>query len=287
MPIAYHDGQWVEKNAIRIGLTDFGFSRGLTIFELARVYGGKPFRLDDHLARLQNGVKALGLQLPMTLAELGDTARQLCGKNKFPHSALKFYFTAGESRASPYSFAGDHAFTPHLVIAEDEVHPAHPEAPYGLDFYRRGQRLKIMPCERALPAIKSSNYMQGFIASREAGAECDDILFTHHKGYVTEATRSNFFCVIDGVLCTPHEDMLFGITRKVILEIARSLNMPVAERTLMPTDVLRSTEAFTTGSIAEMVPVRQIDDHILPTTMEGPVFAKLRREFSSVLEKAR
>ena len=171
--------------------------------------------------RLQSGVEALGLALPMTLPELGELAQQICDKNKFTHSALKFYFTAGESRLSPLPFADDHGFTPHLMIIEDEVKFQHPEAPYGLDLYHQGQRLKIVPYERALPSIKSINYMQGFIASREAGAKWTDILFTHSKGYITEATRSNFFCVIDGVLCTPDRDMLFGITRKVILEIAQ------------------------------------------------------------------
>ena len=282
MSIAYHDGQWVEKSGIRVGVSDFGFARGLAIFELARVYGGRVFRLDDHLTRLQNGVAAIGGQLPVSLAELAEIARQLCDRNKFAHSALKFYFTAGEARKSPLAFAGDHDFAPHLIVLEDEVRPGHPEAPYGLDYYRRGQRIKIVAEERALAGIKSTGYMQGFIASREAGVEWDDILFTHRKGHVTEATRSNFFCVVDGVLCTPDADMLFGITRKVVLEIARGLNMPVAERSLMPKDVFRATEAFTTGSIAELVPIRKIDAHVMATTMEGPVFSALRKAFSDV-----
>lgn len=282
MSIAWHDGQWVEKSGIRIGVSDFGFARGLAIFELARVYGGRAFRLDDHLMRLQNGVAAIGGELPVSLAALAEISQELCGKNKFAHSALKFYFTAGEARKVPLAFAGEHDFAPHLIVIEDEVKPGHPDAPYGLDYYQRGQRIKIVAEERALAGIKSTGYMQGFIASREAGVEWDDILFTHRKGYVTEVTRANFFCVIDGVLCTPDTDMLFGITRKVVLEIARGMGMQVAERSLMPQDVLRATEAFTTGSIAELVPIRKIDAHVMATTMEGPVFAKLRKAFSDV-----
>ena len=285
MPIAYHNNAFVDKTSLSVGVSDFGFSRGLTIFELTRVYGGKPFRLDDHLARLQNGVAALRLTLPLSLPQLAKTVHQIIARNNFAHSALKFYFTAGEARLAPQSFALDQGFTPHFVIIEDEVKPAHPDAPYGLENYQRGQRLKIVPHERALPAIKSINYMQGFIASREAGPDYDDILFTHRSGHVTEATRANFFCVIDGVLCTPDRDMLFGITRKVVLEIARDLNILFAERALMPADILRSTEAFITGSIAELVPARQIDDHVLPTTIDGPVFAKLRSAFSEILNR--
>ncbi len=287
MAIAYYDNALVDRKDIAVSPADFGFNRGLAIFELVRVYGGVPFRLDDHLARLQGGAAALGLTLPVSLSDLAGIVERLCAANEFPHSALKFYFTAGESRAALSGLGGDHDFAPHLMIFEDMVRPAHSEAPYGLDAYRRGQRLKIVPCERALPSIKSTGYMQGFIALQAAGSEWDDILFTHRDGYITEVTRANFFCVVDGVLCTPDKDMLHGITRKVILEIAADLNLQVTQRSLFPADLMRASEAFTTGSIAELMPVRQIDDHILPTTMEGQVFSAVRRQFSARLPQAR
>ncbi len=283
MPLASSDGTLVEKSSLRISVTDYGFARGLTIFELARVYGGKVFRLDDHLNRLQNGAAFLGLSLPSPIEKIKNDVAEIIAENKFPHSAIKFYLTAGESQTSPQSFAAPHNFTSHLVIIEDEIHPQHPEAPYGLETYIRGQKIRIMPVERTLPSIKSTNYAQGFVAARNAGAEWDDILFTHRDGHVTEATKSNFFCVIDGVLSTPGSDMLLGITRKTILEIAQELRIPTAERRLTPDDIFRATEAFTTGSIAEIWPIKQIDNHILPTTMDGDIFKKLRARFTEIL----
>lgn len=287
MSVAYYDGKLVEKSSLRVGVGDYGFIRGLTIFELARVYGGNPFRLDDHLARLQGGVAALGLSLPVPMQKLREMSLEICAKNKFQHSCLKYYLTAGEPQLSPHSFVGDHGFISHLMIIEDEFRPKHLDAPYGLELYQRGYALKMVPHERALPSIKSINYMQGFIASREAGAEYDDILFTHRNGHITESTRSNFFCVIDGVLCTPDKDMLFGITRKVVLELARDLKIPVAEKTLMPADVMRASEAFISGSIAELVPARSIDGHKLVATMDGPVFSRLRKAFNAVITSER
>ncbi|MDD5587175.1 MAG: aminotransferase class IV [Alphaproteobacteria bacterium] len=286
MALAYNNGSFVEKNTITISLADFGFSRGLAFFETMRVYGGAPFHMADHLLRLQKGAEQLGLSLPLTLPDIEAVVHRICAHNKFPHSTVKFYFTAGEARLSPYSLGGDHDFTPHLIVVEDEMKPDHPDAPFGLEFYKRGQRIKTVPHERALPKVKSISYLQAYYAAREAGPEWDDILFTHRDGYVTEATRANFFCVIDGVLSTPFENILDGVTRKVVLEIAEDEGIPVAECRLMPADLATATEAFTSGSPIEMVPARKIDDHILPTTMDGPVFRQLRKAFTAKIEES-
>jgi branched-chain amino acid aminotransferase len=285
MSIAYYDGQYVERDTIRINPTDFGFARGVTLFELARVYGGKPFYLQAHLQRLERGAKMLDLPLP-ELAELADMATQVITRNAYPHSAIKFYLTAGEcDRPSGTSYNACQSFRPHLMIFEDEVIPKHPAAPYGLEIYQSGQRLKIVPFDRDLPMLKTTNYLTGFYAARQvAGKDYDDILFTNRDGYITEATRSNFFCVIDDVLVTPQRGMLLGITRHVILELAAQLGIKTIERDLFPADLAQATEAFTTGSIAELLPARSIDGRHLATTMDGKIFAALRQAFSAKIQ---
>jgi branched-chain amino acid aminotransferase len=285
MPIAYYDGQYVERDTIRIGLTDFGFARGVALFELARVYGGKPFYLMAHLQRLERGAKMLDLPLP-ELTELADIASQVIARNAYAHSAIKFYLTAGEcDRPSGTSYNACESFRPHLIMFEDEVVPKHPAAPYGLEIYQSGQRLKVVPFDRDLPMLKTTNYLTGFYAARQvAGADYDDILFTHRDGYITEATRSNFFCVIDDALVTPQRGMLLGITRHVILELAAQLGIKTIERNLFPADLAQASEAFTTGSIAELMPARSIDEYHLPTTMNGKIFAALRQAFSAKIQ---
>jgi len=284
MPLAYHDGKFVEKASLTIALADFGFSRGLTIFELARVYGGVPFRLQDHLERLLHGAQTFGIVCPLGMDDLNQVVRRLCAENRYPHSAIKFYLTTGEcAQYSGTSFAACEGFAPHLIIAEDEFRPAHPEAPYGLELYRSGQRLKTADCVRDFPTVKSTNYTLGFHAARAAGKEWDDILFTRRDGSITEATRSNFFCVIDNVLCTAKEGMLYGVTRKVVLELASKLGIPAEERDFTSSDMARATEAFTTGSIAELVPARQVDGHVFAATTEGSIFRKLRDEFTDYI----
>ncbi|PSB58260.1 aminotransferase class IV [Chamaesiphon polymorphus] len=285
MSIAYYEGQFVERDTIRINPADFGFARGVTLFELARVYGGKPFYLLEHLQRLERGAKMLNIPL-LTLPELADLTRQVIVRNAYPHSAVKFYLTVGEcDRPSGSSYNACEGFTPHLMIFEDEVTPKHPEAPYGLELYKSGQRLKTVPYDRELPMLKTTNYLTGFYAARQvAGSDYDDILFTHRDGYITEATRSNFFCVIDNVLVTPHRGMLLGITRHVLLELAAELGIKTIERDLFPADLAQATEAFTTGSIAELMPARSIDDNNLATTMDGKIFTALRQAFSAKIQ---
>ncbi len=286
MPLAYQDGSFVEKGEIKISLGDYGFNRGLAFFETMRVYGGAPFHMPEHLLRMERGSETLGLSLPVPKQDIEKAVLHIIERNNFPHSTVKFFFTAGESHASPYSLAGEHNFTPHLFIVEDEVKPDHPEAPFGLEFYKRGQRVKIVPHERVLPHVKSISYMQAYYAAREAGPEWDDILFKHHEGYITEASRSNFFCVIDGILTTPHENILDGVTRKVVIEIAEEEGIPVAEGRVKPADLAKATEAFTTGSYAEMVPIKKIDEFNMAATMEGPIFSRIRKAFTAKIQES-
>ncbi len=283
MTLAYFDGAFVQRNTITINPADFAFARGVGLFELGRVYGGKAFHLEDHLERLAQGARLLGIAMPHAVPELAQISRKLIAQNALPQSAIKYYLTAGEcTQASGISFYACSGFTPHLIVMEDPVTLLHPEAPYGLAHYQRGQRLKVVPYERELPSIKSTNYLLGYYAARQvAGAEWDDILFTHRDGYITEATRSNFFCVLDDVLVTPARGMLHGITRKILLRLAQQIGLKVAERDLYPADLTAATEAFTTGSIAEMMPVGRLDDHTLPQTTQGPVYGALRQAFTA------
>lgn len=288
MTLAWQDGKFVDKNSIAISPSDFGFSRGIAVYEFGRVYGGVPFRLEDHLERLEDGAREFGIAFAWKREDIVAVARRLIAENKFPHSVIKFYLTAGEcAQPSTGGLAACVDFTPHLFVMEDEVKPLHPEAPRGLEIYQRGVALKSVPFSREIPEVKSTNYAPGFCAVQKwARQGWDDVLFTHAEGFVTETTIGNFFAVIDGVLCTPDAEMLFGVTRKVLLELAPKAGIKTAERRILLPELARATEAFITGSFLEMLPVRKIDDHVLPATMEGPVFKKLRQTLSAAITES-
>jgi branched-subunit amino acid aminotransferase/4-amino-4-deoxychorismate lyase len=280
----YTNGQLTDTKPT-IALADFGFARGVTVFELFRVYGGVPFRVSAHMQRLAFGAQELGIVLPFTLDDIAGQCQALIAQHKFPHSAVKLYLTAGVPQiSSGLSFGGCQEFTPQLYILEDDVKPQHPHAPYGYEAYARGQALKTVAHIRELPQVKTANYGVGYYAARQvAGSAYDDVLFTTPQGHITEATRSNvFFIMPGGKLVTPKAGMLHGITRGVVLELAQQLGIDCQEADLTPADLYQAEAAFTTGSIAELVPARSVDDYILPSPgFTHPVFMRLREALSA------
>jgi branched-chain amino acid aminotransferase len=285
MPLAYLDGRFVDKGEIKIAPSDFGFARGMALFEFTRLYGGVAFRLEDHLRRFAHGAAFLGIPLPATEEAMTEAVNRIAAANAYPHSGIKFYLTLGEcGKSGGFGFKNCADFTPHLMMIEDELHPDHPEAPYGRTLYQRGAALKTVPFARQISEAKTVNYAPGFVAARHlAGTNYDEILYLHPDGHVTETTTSNFFCVIGGVLRTPGRNMLRGVTRGVLLELARDAQIQVLEGDIAPKDLHRASEAFITGSFLEMLPVRMIDDIPIATSMESPVFARLRKGFTAAI----
>lgn len=283
MPVAYLDGKFVEQDQIRISPFDYGFARGMTLFEFTRVYGSVPFHLEEHVERFIQGAKFMDIPLSFSAADLAKAARAVTAKNNFAQSGIKFYLTIGEcGKSGGFGFKQCADFTPHLMMIEEEVKPQHPEAPRGLELYRRGAALKTVPFARQTPEAKTINYAPGFIAARHLnGTDYDEILFLHPDGYATETTISNFFCVIDGALHTASRNMLLGVTRGILLNLAKELGIPVIEGDIPLQKLSRATEAFITGTFLEMCPVRKIDDIDFKQTMDAPVFAKLRQAFTA------
>ena len=285
MALAYYDGQFVDKDQIKISPLDYGFARGMTLFEFTRAYGGVPFPLDDHIQRFMNGAHSMGIPLTMKPSEITEAVNRIVAANKFPHSGIKFYLTIGEcGKAGTYGFSTADNFTPHMMIIEEEVKPETPEAPRGISYYKQGVALKTVPFSRQISEAKSINYAAGFIAARQlTGTEYDEILYQHPKGYVTETTVSNFFCVIDDVLCTPEHSMLQGVTRIVMMELALKLGIKTSYRDITPADLTNATEAFITGTFLEMMPVRKVDNVSFIHTTDAPVFAKIRKGFTAYI----
>ena len=284
MPIGYYDGQLLPLDQIKVSPLDYGFARGMTLFEFTRIYGGVPYRLDEHITRFENGVKQMGLQLKQSRKDIEDAVKHIIAQNKFAHSGIKFYLTLGEcGKAGAYGFSGSSDFTPHLMMIEEEFKPQHSEYPKGgIELYQRGIALKTVPFVRQISDAKSINYSAGFIACQQLrGSGYDEILYTHPSGYVTETTVSNFYCVIDGTLHTPEHTMLLGVTRSAVLEVAKKAGIKVVITDITIADVRKASEAFITGSYIEIMPVRKVDDVTFKTTIDGPVYSKLRKALSA------
>lgn len=174
---------------------------------------------------------------------------------------------------------------PGLFIIADEIRvmdTADENAGVSLHVARRPRT----PVQCLDPRVKSLNYLNNILARIEASeAGMDEALMLNLEGQVCEGTVDNVFIVSDGVLKTPplSDGLLAGITRAVILEVAREAGIETAETSLTPDDLKAADECFLTGTGAEMIPVRQIDTHVFAEP-RNPLTAELARGFRRKIE---
>jgi branched-chain amino acid aminotransferase len=252
------EGGIVEGSEARISVLDHGLLYGDGVFEGMRVYGGKLFRLSDHLRRFACGARAIGLELPGGLERVEkivlETARALGEEEAY----LRLLATRGQGALGVDPSTCEH---PQLVCIASKISLFPPEKlKRGIDMVTASMR---RPAADALdPRIKSLNYHNNVLAKREARLRgADEALLLNAAGMVAEASVANVFAVRDGELSTPPptDGALAGITRASVLEIAASEGIAARERTLGRYDLLDADEVFLTGTGARVVPVATLD----------------------------
>jgi branched-chain amino acid aminotransferase len=267
------DGKYLPEEDAKISVFDHGLLYGDGVFEGIRVYGGKIFRLEQHLDRLNTSAKAIMLQLPMTKAALTEACRETCRQNKITDGYIRLVVTRGVGNLGLNPFT---CKKPSVIIiaATIELYPE--------KVYREGINLITAGTQRnspnaVNPAIKSLNYLNNILARIEAvNAGTVEALMLNGEGYVAECTGDNVFIFRGGKLETPpvSAGALDGITRRVIMELA-----PVTEKNMTRYDVMTADECFLTGSAAEIVPVATLDGRPIGTGNPGPVTLKLMEDF--------
>jgi branched-chain amino acid aminotransferase len=280
----YIDGQLFDKEDARISVFDHGFLYGDGVFEGMRSYGGKVFRLRQHLDRLWNSAKTIWLEIPMSREDMAKAVTDTLAANQINDGYIRLVVTRG---VGTLGLDPNRCSDPQVIIITDKIE-LYPE-----DFYRNGLEIVTASTMRnhpgALnPRIKSLNYLNNILAKIEGlKAGCIEALMLNHKGEVAEATGDNIFLVRSGVLLTPPLDagILEGITRDAVIEIARAAGIEVREMPLTRHDVYIADECFLTGSAAEVIPVVKIDNRTIGDGKPGPItrdliasFRKLTRE---------
>lgn len=227
-------------------VTDLGLLRGYAAFDYFRFREKTPLFADQHLSRLTAAARYLGIALPLSTGEVKEAIMNLLHKNEMDEGAIRLVLTGGSS-VNAYE-PGD----PTLIITTE--HFQFPSAA----LYEQGIKVLLHDWVRPMPEIKSTFYPEGIRllpAIREA--EAYDVLFCKEE-YLSELTRSNFF-IIDqqGTLVTSDRDILKGITRHNVLELAAK-RMPVEVRPLHVSELAEATEAFITGTTRRILPVVQV-----------------------------
>ena len=223
--IFYLNGKLVPRKAAKISLLDYGFLFGFGLYETVRAYDGKPFRLENHLARLRYSGDRLGIKIYPAL--IREAVYEVLKANGFGQTRLRICVSIGEGEISPDL---DSCKIPTIAVIASEYQPP------VLKKYQSGYKTVLSSIRRnslsPVTTLKSANTMESMLARRDAkDGGADESLYLNQKGYLTEAAGSNVFIVKEGVLTTPRFEsgILPGVTRVVVFELAAQLGIKVRE----------------------------------------------------------
>jgi len=246
----YINGRFVSVNNATIPVTDLAIMRGYGVFDTLRTYGGRPFRMEDHLNRLERSADLTGLTLPWSRTELNQVILSTLQKNNYPEANIRIIVTGGESEDF-FTPTG----TPSLIVMVTPLH-SYPE-----HCYKTGAKVVTAKIERYLSEAKTINYTSGEVAMNRAKIKDPDIievLCVDRNERVTEGITSNVFIFLGDTLITPGSNILLGITRQVVLELAEPF-FQIEERDLFISELHKADDIFITGSTKEIMPVTRVD----------------------------
>jgi branched-chain amino acid aminotransferase len=277
----YVDGKYYSERDAKISVFDHGLLYGDGIFEGIRAYHGRVFKLKEHIDRLFYSAKALLLNVPMTHQEVMDAVVETCRRNKMRDGYIRLVVTRG---AGTLGLNPNRCKNPSVIVIADKIQ-LYPPA-----IYQKGMAIVTVPTTRNLhsalnPAIKSLNYLNNILAKIEANnSGCEEAIMLNAEGFVSECTGDNLFIVKEGHLQTPplSAGALYGITRKVVMEMAVESGLQVSEPNLTRYDLFNADECFLTGTGAELVGVVKIDGRVIGTGKPGPVTEKLIAQYRAL-----
>jgi branched-chain amino acid aminotransferase len=277
----YLDGKWVDEKNAKISVFDHGLLYGDGIFEGIRAYHGRVFKLHEHIERLFYSAKAILLTIPMTHAEVVQAVVMTCRQNRIRDGYIRLLVTRG---VGGLGLNPARCKKPSLIIIADKIQL------YPSEYYERGLDIITVPTVRNLhsalnPAIKSLNYLNNILAKIEANnGGCEEAIMLNAEGYVAECTGDNLFIVKGQNLMTPplSAGALYGITRGVVMELARNHGLTVAEPNLTRYDLFNADECFLTGTGAEVIPVVKIDGRVIGQGQPGPVTQDLVHKYKEL-----
>jgi branched-chain amino acid aminotransferase len=263
----WFDGRLVPTAEVFTHCLSHSLLFGGAVFDGMRVYDGRIHKVRQHVSRLLEGARLSRMHIDWGEEEIASACAQMVSANGLSNAYIRpeIWRDAGSFGISPKGAKA------HIAIAAWALEPS-----ASLDQRMRGLRLDVARWRRpapdsALVTFKSSGMYPAHILAREEAEErgFDDALMLDQHGFVAEATGANIFFVIDGKLHTPTADcFLNGVTRQTVLEIAADRSIEFVERSIPLGDVARASEAFLTGTSAEITPLRQIGDvHFVPAAM--------------------
>jgi len=277
----YIDGKYYDEKNAKISVFDHGLLYGDGIFEGIRAYKGRVFKLKEHIERLFCSAKAILLTLPASSQSLTRAVLDTCRRNKIVDGYIRLVVTRG---IGSLGLNPRGCKTPSVIIIAGKIQL------YPREFYIKGMDIVTVPTTRNLhsalnPAIKSLNYLNNILAKIEANnSGCEEAVMLNGEGFVAECTGDNLFVVRGGQLYTPplYSGTLYGITRGVIIDMAREGGLAVNETNLTRYDLFNADECFLTGTGAELIPVVKIDGRVIGNGRPGAVTGDLTQRYHAL-----
>lgn len=274
----YIDGSFIDRNEAKISVFDHGFLYGDGVFEGIRAYHKKAFKLQEHVDRLYMSAKAIMLDVPVEKEEMQKIILDTLRINKIDNGYVRVVVSRGKGDLGLDPTRCPH---PSLIVIADKIKL------YADELVENGIEIATVPTQRSVPAIldpriKSLNYLNNIMAKIEAqNAGFTEAIMVTREGYVTECTGDNIFIVARGDVITPPVSMgiLEGITRDVVMELARESGLMVREGIFARYDIYNADECFLTGTAAEIAPVIKVDSRKIGTGKPGQVTLSLIQKF--------
>ncbi len=272
------DGQLLPPERAQVSVFDRGFLYGDSIFETIRTYDGRPFALDEHLARLEKSAAQVFIQLPVSRAQLASEVREAAHAAANPESWIRVMVTRGSAPLGLDPLPAEHPLRVILVAPLATPSAEQYEQGIGVVTYRTQRTAEATPAATA----KVGNYLVAVLALREARkAGAAEALIVDAGGFVGEGASSNFFIIQGGRLVTPpiEAGILPGITRRLLLEVARQEGIVVALEPLRADSLGEADEAFISSTTREVLPVVRIDGAPVGAGRPGPLTLRLLAAF--------
>ncbi len=273
-PIYYVNGNFLPADQATLPVNDLSIVRGYGVFDYTRSYQGRPFKLHEHILRLARSAQAIELALPWSTTELASIVQETFDRNSFADAGIRIVVTGGPS---------DDLMTPHhqpsLIVMITPIKSSI------VAQQTQGVKVTTVEMDRVLPAVKSINYMGAVMAVEAAKRQgAVEAIYRTADGRLTEGTRANLFVLRGKQLITPKEEVLAGITRAVVMEIAED-DFEVVENDIFYAELASYDEVFITSSTKEVLPVVQVDNLQIGDGKPGPCTLKLIELFRTYTEQ--
>jgi len=277
--LVYIDGKFYPKSEAKISVYDHGLLYGDGVFEGIRVYNGIVFHLKEHIDRLYRSAHPIFLKIPLTKEQLIEAVLETLKKNNLTNAYIRLVVTRG---------VGDLGLDPRkcpkatIIIITEPLLQLHSAEKIENGIQTIITWVKRNPVDSATHEMKSLNYLNSILGKIEANnIGADEAICLDKTGYVCEGVGENIFIVDNGKLYTPplSSGALDGITRTLIIRLAKKLGIEVTERNITPNELFTADEVFFTGTAAEVAPIREVNKRMIGSGKPGPVTKRIMLEF--------